>query len=204
MNKYPVVFSFLTLTILVVSFVLSVDRGTWVLEVFPILIGFPILFFTYKRFRFTGLIYVLLIIHFVILSIGGIYTYAKVPFGFWMQNWFDFSRNHYDRIGHFAQGFIPALIARELIVRTSPLRKGKWLFFIVVCICLAMSATYEFIEWWTVLIKGASAEAFLGTQGDVWDTHWDMLFATIGAITALLTMSRLHDKTLKKSFGVEV
>jgi putative membrane protein len=142
--------------------------------------------------------YVLIIIHFAILAIGGIYTYAKVPLGFWMQYLFNFSRNHYDRIGHFAQGFIPALLVREIILRTSPLRPGKLLFFIIVCICLAISAFYEFIEWWTALIKGASAEAFLGTQGDVWDTQWDMFFCMIGAIVALITMPKLHDKFLKK------
>ncbi|HDS05523.1 MAG TPA: DUF2238 domain-containing protein, partial [Deltaproteobacteria bacterium] len=133
-----------------------------------------------------------------ILAVGSIYTYAEVPLGFWMQEWFNFSRNHYDRIGHFAQGFIPAILAREILIRTSPLRPGKWLFFLVVCVCLAISAFYEFIEWWVVLVQGSSAEAFLGTQGDVWDTHWDMLFAMTGAIVALLTLSKLHNRFLKK------
>lgn len=197
-SKYPVLFSLCTVFILVGSCILSNDRETWVLEVFPILLGFPILFFTYKRFPLTNLLYVMIIIHFSILAIGGIYTYAKVPFGFWMQDWFHFSRNHYDRIGHFAQGFIPAILAREVLIRTSPLRPGKWLSFIIVCICLAVSAFYEFIEWWTVLIKGSSAEAFLGTQGDVWDTHWDMFFAMIGAIVALITLSKLHNRFMKK------
>lgn len=196
-SRYPVLFSLGTAIILIGSFLLTRDKFTWVLEVFPILLGFPILFFTYKKFPLTTLVYALLIIHFIILAVGGIYTYAEVPLGFWMQEWFDFSRNHYDRIGHFAQGFIPAILSREILLRTSPLRPGKWLFFLVVCVCLAISAFYEFIEWWTVLIKGSTAEAFLGTQGDVWDAHWDMLFATIGAIVAQLTLSRLHDKFLK-------
>lgn len=197
-SRYPLLFSLGTAIILIGSFLLTRDRFTWVLEVFPILLGFPILFFTYKKFPLTNLVYVLLIIHFIILAVGGIYTYAEVPLGFWMQEWFNFSRNHYDRIGHFAQGFIPAILSREILLRTSPLRPGKWLFFLVVCVCLAISAFYEFIEWWTVLIKGSTAEAFLGTQGDVWDAHWDMLFATIGAIVALLTLSKLHNRFLKK------
>ncbi len=197
-NKYPILLSIITISILVISCILARDRETWVLEVFPILVGFPILFFTYRRFRLTNLLYVLIIIHFVILAVGGIYTYAQVPLGFWMQDWFHFSRNHYDRIGHFAQGFIPAILAREILIRTSPLRPGKWLFFIVVCICLSISAFYEFIEWWTVLIKGSSAEAFLGTQGDVWDAHWDMLFAMTGAMVSLLVLSKVHDKFLLK------
>ena len=197
-EKYPVLFSIATLFILAASCFLTRDRETWVLEVFPILLGFPILFFTYKKFPLTNLLYVLLIVHFAILAVGGIYTYAEVPLGYWMKDWFHFSRNHYDRIGHFAQGFIPAMLVREILLRKSPLRSGKLLFFIVVCICLAISAFYEFIEWWTVLIKGSSAEAFLGTQGDVWDAHWDMFFAMIGAIAAMTTLPRLHDKFLAK------
>lgn len=129
--------------------------------------------------------------------IGGHYTYARVPLGFWIQEIFNFSRNHYDRLGHFAQGFIPAILAREILLRRSPLVPGKWLFFIVVSICLAFSAFYEFIEWWTAMIEGEAAEAFLGTQGDPWDTQWDMFFALIGSITALLLLSKSHDKALR-------
>ncbi len=195
-TNYPILFSIATILILIGSFILTRDRGTWVLEVFPILIGFPILFFTYKRFPLTNLLYILIVLHFIILAVGGIYTYAEVPLGFWMQDWFHFSRNHYDRIGHFAQGFIPAILVREVIIRTTPLRPGRMLFFIVVCVCLAVSACYEFIEWWTVLAKGSSAEAFLGTQGDVWDAHWDMFFAMIGAITSQITLSKIHNKFL--------
>lgn len=197
--NYPILFSLCTLIILFVSFVLTFDRMTWVLEVFPILLGFPILFLTYKRFPFTPIIYILLVIHFVILGIGGIYTYAKVPLGYWMQDWFGFTRNHYDKIGHFAQGFVPALLTREILLRTSPLKNGKWLNFIVVSICLSISAFYELIEWWVATIQGASAEDFLGTQGDNWDAQSDMLFALIGAIVALIVFSKLHNNFLKKN-----
>jgi putative membrane protein len=195
-SNYPIVFSIISISILIISLILSFDRFTWVLEVFPILIGLPILVFTYKRFKLTRLLYVLLIIHFIILSVGGIYTYANVPLGFWMQDWFGFSRNHYDRIGHFAQGFIPAMLTRELLLRTSPLKAGKWLSFIVVSICLAISAFYELIEWWTAASQGASADAFLGSQGDIWDAQWDMFFAMIGAISALILLSKVHNKVL--------
>ena len=171
---------------------------TYVLEVFPILFGFPILFFTYKRFPLTKLIYILLLIHFVILSVGAIYTYAKVPLGYWMQDWFGFSRNNYDKIGHFAQGFVPALLVREILLRTSSLQQGKWLNFIIVSICLAISAFYELIEWWVSAIQGASAEEFLGTQGDPWDAQSDMLFALIGAIIALIVFSKYHNRLLKE------
>jgi putative membrane protein len=197
-QDYPVLFSGCTLIILIISFVLTFDRMTWVLEVFPILFGFPILFFTYKRFPFLCLFSVLLIVHFIILSVGGIYTYAKVPLGYWMQDWFGFSRNNYDKIGHFAQGFVPALLIREVLLRTSPLKQGKWLNFIIVSICLAISAFYELIEWWVSAIQGASAEDFLGTQGDVWDAQSDMLFALIGATVALLLLSKYHNKLLEK------
>lgn len=197
-QKVPVLFTLISLIILIVSGLLAHDKFTWVMEVFPIILGLPVLVFTYHRFKFTNLVYVLLIIHFVILSVGGIYTYAKVPLGFWMQDWFHFTRNNYDKIGHFAQGFIPAIIARELLLRTSPLKSGKWLSFIVVSICFAISAFYELIEWWTSLAQGASAEAFLGTQGDEWDAQSDMFVALIGAILALLVLSNLHNRLLKK------
>jgi putative membrane protein len=184
--------------ILIGSFILSFDKFTWVLEVFPILFGFPILFFTYKRFPLTNLVYILLTVHFIILAVGGIYTYAKVPLGFWMQEWFHFNRNDYDKIGHLAQGFIPAILVREVLLRTSPLKRGKWLNFIVVSICFAMSAFYELTEWWASIAQGASAEAFLGIQGDPWDAQSDMFFALIGATLALVTMSRLHDNFLRR------
>jgi putative membrane protein len=197
-QKYPVLFTMLSLLILIVSGLLAHDKFTWVLEVFPIILGLPVSVFTYRRFKFTNLVYVLLIIHFIILAVGGIYTYAKVPLGFWMQDWFHFTRNNYDKIGHFAQGFIPAIIARELVLRTSPLNRGKWLSFIVVSICFAISAFYELVEWWTSLAQGASAEAFLGTQGDEWDAQSDMFVALIGAVLALVSLSPLHNKLLRK------
>ncbi len=155
---------------------------------------FPILIRLWPTLRFTRLVYTLLWIHAVILMVGGKYTYAEVPFGFWLQDAFGFARNHYDRIGHLAQGFIPAMLAREVFIRRSPLGGSRWLPFVVVCFCLAFSALYELIEFWTALSTGEAAEAFLGTQGDVWDTQWDMQMALVGAIVALVTLSGLHDR----------
>ncbi|HEY4646049.1 MAG TPA: DUF2238 domain-containing protein [Steroidobacteraceae bacterium] len=183
---------------LIVSAIGPTDRLTWWLEVAPVLIAVPVLILTVRRFPLTNLLYVLIAIHALILILGGHYTYAQVPLGFWMQDLLDLTRNPYDRLGHFAQGFVPAMIAREILLRTSPLRRGGWLFFIVCCIALAVSVGYEFIEWWTALIGGGSAEAFLGMQGDVWDTQWDMFLALCGAITAQLTLSRVHDRALAR------
>ena len=196
--RYPVIFSIYTVMLLIVSFLLAKDKEIYILEVIPVLIMFPVLFFTYHRFRLTRLVYILLCIHFIVLSVGGIYTYAETPLGFWMQDWFGFERNNYDKIGHFAQGFIPAILTREVLLRTSPLRPGKWLAFIVASICLAISAFYEIFEWWVGAIKGEAAEAFLGTQGYEWDTQSDMFFCLVGAIVALMTLSRLHDRILGK------
>ena len=184
------------LLVLLGSAIAPHDRFTWFLEVAPVLIAFPILYITRHRFPLTRLTYVLLTLHAVILMVGGKYTYAEVPLGYWMQDALGFSRNHYDRIGHFAQGFVPAILAREILVRTSPLRGSRWLPFVVVSICLAFSAFYELIEFWTALATGGAAEAFLGTQGDVWDTQWDMMMALIGAVTALLLLSKVHDRQL--------
>lgn len=181
---------------LILSGIDPYDRPTWWMEVFPVLIGLPILILTYDRFPLTPLAYRLITIHALILMLGGHYTYARVPLGFWIQDLFDFARNHYDRIGHFAQGFVPAIIAREVLLRNSPLSPGKMLFFLVTCVCLAISASYEFIEWWAAIAGGEAADAFLGTQGDVWDTQWDMFLALIGSLTAQLTLGRLHDKQL--------
>jgi putative membrane protein len=183
---------------LVVSGLQPHDRVTWVLEVFPIFIGVPILIATRRRFPLTPLLYVLIFIHALILMLGGHYTYARVPLGFWIQDLFDLSRNHYDRIGHFAQGFVPAILAREILLRKTPLRPGGWLFFLTASVCLAFSACYEFFEWWSAVIGGSAADAFLGTQGDVWDTQWDMFLALIGALTAQLLLSRLHDRQLAR------
>jgi putative membrane protein len=171
-------------------------RATWWLEVLPVVIALPLLAFTRTRFPLTWLVYVLVAVHAAILMLGGHYTYAEVPLGYWVRDTFDLSRNHYDRLGHFAQGFVPAIVAREILLRRTPLVRGAWLAFLTVATCLAISASYEFLEWWTALIAGAEADAFLATQGDVWDTQWDMLLATIGAVTALLALSRVHDRAL--------
>ena len=143
-----------------------------------------------------GVLYTLLAVHALILILGGHYTYAQVPLGFWVQDWLGFARNHYDRLGHFAQGFVPAILVREILLRTSPLRRGRWLFFLVTATCLAISACYELIEWWAALAGGEAADAFLGTQGDVWDTQWDMFLALLGALTAQLLLGRAHDRAL--------
>lgn len=172
------------------------DFFTWVLEVLPAVIGLVVILALYREFKFTTLVYFLIMIHAIILVIGGHYTYAEMPVFNWLRDSFDLSRNYYDRLGHFAQGFIPAIIAREILIRKSPLKRGKLLFFIVVSICLAISASYELIEWAVAEATGTAAEAFLGTQGDVWDTQWDMFLALCGSIIALLTLSRLHDNSL--------
>ena len=195
-SAYEIVLLAVVVAVLVWSGVGPRDRFTWLLEVFPVLIGLPLVIYFYPRFRFTRLVYTLMAIHAVILMVGGRYTYAEVPLGFRMQEWFGLARNHYDRIGHFAQGFVPAMVAREILFRRSPLRGSRWLPFMVVCFCLAFSALYELIEFWTALATGEQAEAFLGTQGDPWDTQWDMLLALFGAITALLLLSRWHDRGL--------
>ena len=176
------------LVVLAWSAVRPHDTFTWFMEVAPILIGGPLLIATYRRFPLTPLLYRLIFGHAVILMVGGHYTYAEVPFGFWMRDAFGFSRNHYDRIGHFAQGFVPAILAREILVRRGVVRPGGWLFFLVTCVCLAFSAFYELIEWWTAVLTGSAATAFLGTQGDPWDTQEDMAMALLGAATAVLTM----------------
>jgi putative membrane protein len=182
---------------LVVSGVAPFERGTWVLEVFPILIVMPLVWFTRRRFPLTRMLYVLIGAHALILMVGGHYSYARVPLGYWVQDALHLARNHFDRLGHFAQGFVPAIAARELLLRQTPLRRGGWLFVLVCACCLAISACYEFIEWWTALLLGSGADEFLATQGDVWDTQWDMLMALIGAIAAQLLLARWHDAQLK-------
>ncbi len=196
--RLPIALLVLTTAALVWSGIGPYDRATWWMEVAPVFLGAPILIATWRRFPLTPLLYVLLFLHALILIVGGHYTYARVPLGFWVQEAFDFSRNHYDRLGHFAQGFVPAILAREILLRTSPLRRGKWLFFLVVCVCLAFSAFYEMIEWWAALLGGEGATEFLGTQGDPWDTQWDMFLALLGAIAAQLSLARLHDAQLRR------
>jgi putative membrane protein len=183
---------------LVISRIRPYDAGTWWLEVMPVIFGAPILSLTYRRFPLTPLAYRLLAIHALILITGGHYTYARVPLGDWVARVFHLTRNNYDRLGHFAQGFVPAILTREILLRTSPLRRGGWLFTIVTAVCLAISACYEFVEWWAALLGGAAAAAFLGTQGDVWDTQWDMFLALVGAIAAQVLLSRFHDRQLNR------
>ena len=184
--------------VLVWSAVYPVDYYTWILEVLPALIGAAVLAGTYKKFKLTTLAYTLILIHCVILMVGGHYTYAKVPLFDWIRDYFDLQRNNYDKVGHFAQGFIPAIVAREVFKRKSVIRGNAWLNFLVVCFCLAVSAFYELIEWWVALASGESAEAFLGTQGYVWDTQSDMALAFVGAVLALVLLSKMHDRQLKE------
>jgi putative membrane protein len=183
--------------LLVLSGIGPHDRVTWFLEVAPVLIAGPVLMATARGFPLTPLAYRLIFVHAVILMLGGHYTYAEVPLGFWLQHALGLARNPYDRIGHFAQGFVPAIVAREILIRRSPLRSGKWLTFLVLCVCLAISAAYELVEWGAALLEDQAADAFLGTQGDQWDTQWDMFTALGGAATALLLCSRAHDRQIR-------
>jgi putative membrane protein len=178
------------------SWVEPADRLTWWLEALPALIAITLIIIFWKKFPLTGLLLSLVAIHCVILLIGAHYTYAEVPLGYWMQEWFGFTRNNYDKIGHFAQGFVPAIAAREFLLRTSPMRPGKWLFAIITLSVLGISAVYELIEWVAAITSGGAAEAFLGTQGDVWDTQSDMALALIGALTAQALLTRPHDRQL--------
>lgn len=177
------------------------DRATWLMEVAPVLIVLPLLLATRQAFPFTTLAYWLIGVHGLILIVGGAYTYARVPAGFWVQDWLALERNPYDRLGHLAQGFIPAIVAREILIRTFRLAPGKFLFFVTVSICLAISAFYELIEWWTALALGQGAHDFLGTQGDQWDTQWDMFLALVGATAAQLLFSGLHDRQIASIRG---
>lgn len=174
------------------------DYFTWLLEVAPVLIGVPILVATRRKFEFTTLAYVLMWLHAAVLIVGGHYTYAEVPLFDWVRDAFGLARNHYDRVGHLAQGFVPAILAREVLLRQSPLKPGKWLSFIVVSICLAISAAYELVEFGVAVATGSAAEAFLGTQGDPWDTQIDMALALAGAVLSLLLLGRAHDRALEK------
>ena len=177
------------------------DYFTWFLEVLPALIGFTIIAATFNKFRLTPLTYILILIHCIILMVGGHYTYAEVPLFNWLRDSFGMARNNYDKIGHLAQGFIPAIIAREILLRKNIVTQKGWLSFIVICICLAISALYELIEWWAALLSGEAAEAFLGTQGYIWDTQSDMAIALLGAILALALLSRVHDKQINDLTG---
>jgi putative membrane protein len=182
---------------LLISGVQPHDRFTWFLEIAPVLIMVPILAVLWRHVPLTRLAAWLLVVHAIILSVGGHYTYAEVPLGYWMQDWFGFARNHYDRIGHLTQGFVPAILTRELLIRLVPLRRGGWLVLLTTAVCLAFSACYELIEWWTAVFTGDASQAFLGTQGDVWDTQWDMFLALVGALLAQLTLHRIHDRQIE-------
>lgn len=181
---------------LIWSGIAPADRLTWLLEVIWVVVGVPILLLSWRRYPLTRLLYVLIALHCLILIVGGRYTYAQVPLGFWVQDALDLARNHYDRLGHFAQGFVPAILARELLLRQTPLLPGGWLSYLCIAAALSFSAFFEMIEWWAALIWGGAADAFLATQGDVWDTQWDMFMALIGASVALALLSRLHDRQL--------
>ena len=181
---------------LVISGIHPFDRTTWILEIFPIVIALPILFATYNNFRLTELLYFFILVHMLILVLGGAYSYARVPLGFSIEHWLHLSRNPYDKIGHFAQGFVPALIAREILIRKDIIKGKKMLAFIVTCIVLAISAGYELIEWASALMLGQGADEFLGTQGDMWDTQSDMFFALLGALVAQIGFARIHDRQI--------
>ncbi len=168
------------------------------MEVFPIFIAVPILIATARRFPLTPLVYRLILVHALILMVGGHYTYAKVPLGFWAEKAFHLARNDYDRIGHFAQGFVPAILAREILLRRTPVRSRGWVFFLTTCVCLALSAAYELFEWGTAVATGSKADAFLGTQGDPWDTQWDMFIALVGALAAQLSLGQVHDRQVAR------
>ncbi len=195
-TRLPALLLALWLAALVVSGLQPHDRLTWWLEVFPVIIGIAVMIPTRAAFPLTRLLYILLFVHGLVLILGGHYTYARVPLGFWLQDAFDLARNPYDRIGHFAQGFIPAILAREILLRKTALLPGKMLAFLVVSVCLAFSAFYELLEYGAAVALGAEAGDFLGTQGDPWDTQSDMLMALIGAIAALILLSRFHDRHL--------
>ena len=188
--------SALVVVALAISAIHPFDRATWWMEVAPVLVGLPLLVVTRRRFPLTTLAYVLLTVHAVILIAGGHWTYARVPLGDWARDAFGLARNPYDRLGHVAQGFVPAIVGREVLLRTSPLRRGGWLFTLVTALCLAISALYELLEWATAVIAGGGAVEFLGTQGDVWDAQADMACAWVGALAAQLLLARVHDRQL--------
>ena len=196
MNKLQVVWISVFTLVFIWSGINPHDYPTWLLEVAPAIIAAAVLWFTRERFPLTRLAYVLILVHCVILMIGGHYTYALVPLGDWVREALDQSRNNYDKLGHFAQGFIPAIVAREILIRKKVVNFPGWRDFLIVCAVLAISAFYELIEWWVALLSGEAADSFLGTQGYIWDTQSDMMFALVGAILALILLSRPHDRQL--------
>lgn len=196
-NKYPTILLTVVLAFWVWSGIHPHDtRLTWVLETLPFMVALPVMLLTYKRFPLTNLTYTLIAIHAMILMLGGHYSYAKVPLGFWMEDWFGWTRNNYDKIGHFTQGFAPAIYVREIVARTSLLKPGKWLNFMSVAVPLAFSALYEIFEWLASLSNPTDTEAFLGTQGYIWDTQTDMFWCLIGSVVAIILLAKLHNKYL--------
>jgi putative membrane protein len=186
------------LAALVVSGIKPYDRVTWWMEVAPVLIAAPVLVATYRRFPLTSVLYILISIHALVLILGGAYSYARVPLGFWLQDLLALERNPYDRIGHFMQGFVPAMIAREILLRGAFVSRRGMAAFLSLCVALAFSALYELIEWWAALALGQGADEFLGTQGDPWDTQADMFLALLGAAVALTTLARIHDRQISQ------
>jgi putative membrane protein len=197
-RRLPAVLLALVAVVLVVSGVGPKDRLTWWMEVAPVLLAAPVLVATHRRFPLTPVVYVLVAIHATVLCVGGHYTYAEVPLGFWARDLLGLSRNPYDRLGHLMQGFVPALVVRELLLRTSPLRPGRWLLVLGTGLVLALSAAYEFVEWWAAVILGQGADAFLGTQGDPWDTQWDMFMCLVGAVLSQALLARVQDRQLAR------
>ena len=195
-DRYLLTLLTVVVGVIVWSAVNPFDFLTWLLEVFPALAGIGILAATRRRFPLTPLLYTLIALHMIILAVGGHYTYALVPVGEWWRDWFDWSRNHYDRLGHFAQGFVPAMITRELLLRLRVLARPRWLNFLIVSVCMAISAMYELLEWTAALILRQSSDSVLGTQGDVWDTQADMFICLVGAMVAILVLHRWHDRQL--------
>ena len=194
----PAVLAAIVVAALVASGISPHDRLTWVMEVVPVFIALPILVATRDRFPLSHLLYALIAIHCLVLILGGAYTYARVPLGFWMQDLFGLARNPYDRVGHFMQGLVPALVAREILLRGGYVNTRRMAGFLSVCVALSVSACYELIEWWSAVALGQGADEFLGTQGDPWDTQWDMFMALIGATTAMLALARAHDASMQR------
>jgi putative membrane protein len=196
--RLPLTLAAIVAIALVASGIHPHERGTWLAEVAPVLLAAPVLLYTYPRFRLTNLLYVLIAMHAIVLIVGGAYTYARVPFGFVLKDWFDLERNPYDRIGHFVQGFVPVLISREVLLRNRFLSNRAMTAFLCICVAMTVSALYELIEWLAAVVAGGGAVEFLGTQGDPWDAQGDMLMALIGAIAGLATLSRLHDRQMEE------
>jgi len=195
-TKWLVIASIVVLMLLAVSGARPYDRATWLMEVLPVMVALPVLWITYEKFPLTTLLYACIFIHAAVLILGGAYSYARVPLGYQLQEFFGLNRNPYDKIGHFVQGFVPAMVSREILLRGNYVRGRRMLVFLVICVVLAISAAYELIEWGAALALGQGADEFLGTQGDPWDTQSDMFFAFIGAVVALALFSRIHDRHL--------